>query len=229
MKTKFTIEGVQTRAFHSAVELRAAADGAQESGRTVFGYAAKFNVRSENLGSTDWQFYETIAQGAFDGVLNDDVRALFNHEAELILARSKNGIGTLKIGVDSIGLFYEFEAPDTQVGNDLLVSLRRGDIDQSSFSFMVDRNGQSMVETKDGDGPTIVNRTITKFSRLLDVSPVTYPAYEDTEVDCRSLREAVEKNLPKQEPEVRADDKGENHGLSHRRRYLSILEGKPSI
>lgn len=227
MKRQFSIEGVQTRALQSAVELRAASSAEAES-RTVFGYAAKFNTRSENLGGTDWQFYETIAPGAFDDVLLDDVRALFNHEAELILARSKNGVGTLKIGVDNVGLYYEFEAPDTQVGNDLLVSMRRGDIDQSSFSFMVDRDGQSIVRTQDGDGPEIINRTITKFSRLLDVSPVTYPAYLDTEVDARSLAEAVEKISPKQEPEVRADDKGENHGLSHWQRRLSILEGKPA-
>lgn len=228
MKPKFSIEGIQTRAFSSVVELRDATSDAQESGRTVFGYAALFNVRSENLGGSDWQFYETIAPGAFDGVLNDDVRALFNHESELILARSKNGTGTLKIGVDNVGLWYEFEAPETQVGNDLLISLRRGDIDQSSFSFMVDKDGQTFFESKVGDGPTIMERTITKFSRLLDVSPVTYPAYTETEVDCRSLKESVEKNLPKQEPEVRADDEGEKHGLSHRRRFLSILEGKPS-
>ena len=229
MKKPFSIEGIQTRTFSAPVELRAAADGAQESGRTVFGYAAKFNVRSQNLGSSDWQFFETIAPGAFDDVLLDDVRALFNHEAELILARSKGGVGTLKIGIDTTGLWYEFDAPETQVGNDLLVSLRRGDIDQSSFSFMVDCAGQSFVESKIGDGPNIVERTITKFSRLLDVSPVTYPAYEETEVDCRSLAEVVAKNLPKPDPEVRADGDGEKYAeTSYRAALLRMPYGSPN-
>ena len=169
------------------------------SGQTVFGYAAKFNAMSNNLGSESCQFFEIIQPGTFDSVLNDDVRALFNHESELILARSKAGKGTLKIGVDSIGLWYEFEAPDTQAGRDLLVSLKRGDIDQSSFSFTVAKDGQSFVEQQDGDGPTILTRTITKVSRLYDVSPVTYPAYEDTEVDSRSI-EAIKKEFFK-EPE----------------------------
>lgn len=199
MNRKFSIEGIQTRTNHCALELRAAPDST-ESGRTVFGYAAKFNSRSENLGGTSYQFYETIAPGAFDDVLQDDVRALFNHEPEAILARSKAGQGTLQIGVDETGLWYQFDAPKTQVGNDLLVSLRRGDIDQSSFSFMVDGSGHSFVESKIGDGPTIVERTITKFSRLLDVSPVTYPAYTETEVDCRSLEECIKQFRKEPDP-----------------------------
>ena len=134
-----SIGGREVRKLTHPIELRAAAEGA--AGNIVFGYAAKFNTRSNNLGGESYQFYETILPGAFDDVLNDDVRALFNHEAELILARSKNGQGTLRYGVDNVGLWYEFEAPDTQVGRDLLVSLRRGDIDQSSFSFTVAREG----------------------------------------------------------------------------------------
>jgi HK97 family phage prohead protease len=226
MKKKLSIQGIQTRASRSAVELRAEPD-AQGSGRAVRGYAALFNSRSENLGCTEWQFYETIAPGAFDGVLNDDVRCLFNHEAELILARSKNGSGTLKIGVDQTGLWYEFDAPETQVGNDLLVSLRRGDIDQSSFSFMVDDSGQSFVESKIGDGPTVIERTITKFSRLLDVSPVTYPAYTETEVDCRALAEAVGKNLPKPTPEVPEHSSGEDPETGYRAAQLGMPYAKP--
>lgn len=175
----------ETRRLSHPIELRAKEEGAK--GNMVFGYAAKFNTRSQNLCTEDCQFYEIITPGAFDDVLNDDVRALFNHEAELILARSKNGEGTLKIGVDNVGLWYEFEAPDTTVGRDLLVSLQRGDIDQSSFSFSVAKDGQQWTETQNGEGPRIITRTITKVSRLYDVSPVTYPAYEDTEVDSRSL------------------------------------------
>ena len=193
-----TIGARESRLLSAPIELRAATEGA--AGNIVFGYAAKFGLRSQNLGTEDYQFYEIIEPGAFDDVLNDDVRALFNHEPEFILARSKNGAGTLTLAVDATGLTYQFEAPDTQTGRDLLVSLGRGDIDQSSFSFSVTKDGQSWVETKEGDGPTIITRTITKFSRLYDVSPVTYPAYEDTEVDCRSLEAAI-KEFRDEKPE----------------------------
>jgi HK97 family phage prohead protease len=175
----------ESRFLAASIELRAAAEG--EEPKKVFGYAAKFNSRSENLGSDGYQFFEILQPGAFDDVLNDDVRALFNHESSAILARSKNGVGSLSIGIDATGLWYEFEAPDTQVGRDLMTSLKRGDVDQSSFSFTVGRDGQEWTETKDGDGPTIFTRTIKKISRLFDVSPVTYPAYPDATVALRSL------------------------------------------
>ena len=191
-------------------------------GKTVFGYAAKFNTRSNNLGTDDWQFYETILPGAFDDVLNDDVRALFNHESELILARSKNGQGTLQIGVDEVGLWYQFEAPDTQAGRDLIVSLRRGDIDQSSFSFTVSKDGQSIVETTVGDGPTILERTISKVSRLYDVSPVTYPAYEETEVDSRAM-ESLAKQFRNAEPD-KPEPKPDDNSLSHWQRRLGLYD-----
>jgi len=89
------------------------------------------------MGSDQYKVREIILPGAFDDVLNDDVRALFNHDSSMILARSKNGEGTLQIGVDETGLYYEFEPPDTQVGRDLMTSIQRGDVDQSSFGFMI--------------------------------------------------------------------------------------------
>lgn len=198
MKPNIELPKRESRFLAAPIELRAAAEG--EAQKSVFGYAAKFNAKSQNLGSEEYQFFEIIEPGAFDGVLNDDVRALFNHEADLILARSKNGAGTLKIAVDNVGLSYQFDAPDTQVGRDLLVSLSRGDIDQSSFSFTVAPDGQTWVETKDGDGPTILTRTITKIARLYDVSPVTYPAYEDTEVDCRSFEKLIKEFRKEETP-----------------------------
>lgn len=190
----------ESRFLSASVELRAAAT---DEPQKVFGYAAKFNSRSENLGGDNYQFFEIIEPGAFDDVLNDDVRALLNHESSAILARSKAGKGSLKIGTDDTGLWYEFEAPDTQIGRDLITSIQRGDIDQSSFSFTVRAEGQKWVETKDGDGPTVFTRTISKISRLYDVSPVTYPAYPDATVALRSLdafqKSQEESETPSQE------------------------------
>jgi HK97 family phage prohead protease len=189
----------ETRVVSGAVELRAA-DGDAEKPK-VRGYAAVFNRESENLGDAEWQFREVIEPGAFDDVLNDDVRALLNHDPNFILARSKAGTGTLTIGQDERGLWYEFDAPDTTAGRDLMESLRRGDIDQSSFSFSVQKDGQRWEETKDGDGRTLIKRTITKIARLFDVSPVTYPAYPDARVAIRSLQDFQQSQTPPDKPE----------------------------
>jgi len=202
----------------ASVELRQA-QNEDEKGSRVFGYAAKYNLESENLGNDEYQFREIIMPGAFDDVLNDDVRALVNHDSSLILARSKNGEGSLKIGTDDIGLWYEFEAPDTQVGRDLVTSIKRGDIDQSSFSFKIDKDGQTWEEKQDGDGPTILKRTITKVSRLFDVSPVTYPAYPDATVALRSLEE-FQAEQEKPEPI-------EDNSLSHWQRRMGLID-KPA-
>jgi len=187
----------ENRFLAESIEVRAAADDGDAP--KVRGYAAKFDTESENLGSEDWQFREVIKPGAFDDVLKDDVRALFNHSPDAILARSKNGEGTLEIGVDEVGLWYEFEVPDTQAGRDLRTSISRGDVDQSSFSFTVSDDGQKWEESREGDGPTLAKRTITKVARLFDVSPVTYPAYPDATVALRSLQE-FRKDDPEGEP-----------------------------
>ena len=195
-----TTPTIERRYTAGAVELRAA-EG--EARRTVRGYAAVFGKRSDNLGGDAYQVYEVIEPGAFDAVLQDDVRALFNHDANLILARSKGGSGTLALGVDERGLWYEFEAPDTTAGRDLLVSLARGDVDQSSFAFTVDRDGQKWVEVTEA-GKTIATRTIKKITRLYDVSPVTYPAYPDATAALRSLDEHRRAEAPVPPPAAAA-------------------------
>lgn len=224
MKPKHHFPERESRFLSASVELRAAAE--TEKAPVVRGYAAKFNVESENLGTEEYQFREIIKPGAFDDVLLDDVRALFNHEADLILARSKNGEGTLKIGVDDIGLWYEFESPDTQVGRDLVTSLKRGDVDQSSFSFTVASDGQIWEETKTGDGPTVILRTITKVKRLYDVSPVTYPAYPDATVALRSLQEFRNTATPPPapDPEPAPEPKNEADSLSHWQRRMGLID-----
>jgi hypothetical protein len=148
----------------------------------IVGYAAVFDALSENLGG----FREMIAPGAFDAVLDDDVRAVINHEPSLILGRTK--AGTLTISQDTIGLRYSVEAPGTSYANDFLLSARRGDITQSSFRFQVDQDDWA----EDEDGRII--RTIRSFKRLLDVSPVTYPAYPDATVAVRALEQFQEQN-----------------------------------
>ena len=154
----------------------------KSSGRKVSGYGALFGSRSQNLGTTDCPMHEIILPGAFDGRLNDTVLALFNHDQNLILARTAGGEGTLKLSVDNIGLRYEFEAAETTTGNDLLEGIRRGDIAGSSFAFTVAHGGDTW--TPEGRGAL---RTIAKISRLFDCSPVVSPAYAETTVTARAL------------------------------------------
>jgi uncharacterized protein len=156
-------------------EARADGDaGAAGEVVTLTGYAAKYNVLSEMM----WDFQEMIAPGAFDDVMGDDVRCLFNHDANLILGRTISG--TLRLVLDDTGLRYESDLPNTVSANDLAVSVERGDITQSSFAFIV----KEATWTERDDSTWL--RTITKLARLYDVSPVTYPGYPDATVGMRS-------------------------------------------
>ena len=153
---------------------------------TVVGYGAVFNSESNDLGG----FREYIAPGAFDGRLEDDVRFLVNHDANLILARTTNG--TLRLSVDEKGLRYEADMPNTSTARDLMELLKNGTISQSSFAFTVEEDSW---EVKDG----MNIRTIDKVSRLYDVSSVTYPAYNaaSSSVALRSMEEWQEKEEAK--------------------------------
>ena len=157
------------------VERRAGADGPA----TIRGYAAVFNSRSEDLGG----WVETIAPGAFaEAIRTSDTRALWNHNPDFVLGRTKSRTLTLK--EDDRGLHVECTPPDAQWARDLVTSIDRGDIDQMSFGFRIAKGGQ--VWTNEGDK---FLRTITRIAVLYDVSPVTFPAYPDTEVAVRSLAE----------------------------------------
>ena len=142
-------------------------ESAEQNGNTIRGYAAVYNSDSEWMGG----FYEQIATGAFDGVMDNDVRAYFNHDENLLLGRVSSG--TLRISTDKRGLFYEVDLPNTTYANDLAELMKRGDVNQSSFAFLIE---QDKWEQRDGT----TYRIIEKVSRLLDVSPVSQPAYPDS-------------------------------------------------
>lgn len=148
----------------------------------IVGHAAVFN-REANIGG--W-FIESIAPGAFRrAIAEDDVRSLFNHDPNLILGRNRSG--TLKLSEDDTGLMTVTIPPDTSYARDLLVSIERGDISQMSFGFRVRK--QEWDETGD-----ILKRKILE-AELFDTSPVTFPAYTDTDV---SVRAAAMVNAPQE-------------------------------
>ena len=135
---------------------------------TITGHAAVFNQLSSDLGG----FKEIIAPNAFSGVLNDNVRALVNHDPNLLIGNTTSG--TLRLEQTEKGLCYSCDIPDTTYGRDLVISMERGDITQSSFAFTIEDD--SWETTEDGEV-----RTINKVKQLYDVSPVTYPAYPDAD------------------------------------------------
>lgn len=146
------------------------------SSRTVEGYALLFDTPSDGL----W-FDEVIERGALDGVIEkSDVMAVLNHNVDRgVLARSRNGDGSLTLIVDDKGLLYRFEAPNTALGDELLENLRRGEVCESSFCFTVEKETWTF---KEGERD---HRTIHKIDELFDVSPVYNGAYSATSVYTR--------------------------------------------
>jgi len=155
-----------------AAELRTEGDAGK-----IVGYAAVFNSKSEDLG-----FREIVMPGAFDRSMREahDVRALVNHDSNLILGRTKSG--TLKLSVDERGLKAEIDPPDTQSARDALASIKRGDMDGMSFAFRTLTDDWRME-----DGELV--RELRDLE-LVDVSVVAFPAYAATSVSARALEHA---------------------------------------
>lgn len=165
-----SFDGIQRRSAPFTLELRDAGDG----GYGIFGHGAVYNSLSDNLGG----FREQISPGAFASVLSKqpDVRALFNHDPNLVLAGTRNS--TLILGDDPTGLRYDANVSPsiaaTYYGKSMRALLGDGLVTQSSFAFRVAAGGDDWDE--DPDTGALI-RTIREFSGLYDVSPVTYPAY----------------------------------------------------
>ncbi|MNM21457.1 Caudovirus prohead protease [compost metagenome] len=155
----------------------------------IGGYAAVFATRSDVIYGA---FVEEVAPGAFDNVIGQDVRGLFNHDPNFLLGRTASG--TLRLSLDSRGLAYEIDPPPTQTIRDLVLTpLARGDMSGSSFSFRVAEGGDTWRE-EDG----VVIRTIYRLAELRDVGPVAFPAYPDAKAAQRSLdawKQAQEEGL----------------------------------
>lgn len=166
------INGMETRTW--ALENLNIEERADEP-PVIVGHAAVFNKLSVDLGG----YRERIRRGAFaKTIIESDVRALFNHDANIILGRVKSG--TLQLREDESGLLIRAYPPQTQLVQDMVLTpIRRGDVSQMSFMFNTLR--QEWIED---EGKELIRELVEV--RLYDVSPVTFPAYEGTDVAVRS-------------------------------------------
>lgn len=160
----------ETRLLNSPIEVRKSDDGK----RTLRGYAALFNSKYELFDV----YTEEVREGAFDLADMSDIRVLLNHDPNIVLGRTKSG--TARVSIDEKGLYYEVDLPDGPDGDRVYNAVQRGDIDQSSWGFILNREGAKW----DGN-----HRTITNVQTVFDVSPVTFPANPDTSVAKRSIEE----------------------------------------
>ena len=188
------IKQIYTYKMEQNREIRSIARAFTTNGRTVSGYAIRFNEDSAFMG-----FTERINPSALPASMleNADIFAYFNHDWSKVLARTPN---SLKLDLRDDGLYYEFEAPNTQDGNDLLEHIKRGEMYGTSFAFSLPEDGSGEVWTKQEDGTYM--REIIMFETIYEISPVYTPAYPTTSVSARCLeyvRNTEEQNMKEDE------------------------------
>jgi hypothetical protein len=182
------------------IELRGEGEG-----KTLAGYAAVYNSPA-TIKTPFGDFDEVVRSGAFKNCLarGDDVVAWFNH-GDNPMPLGRRAANTLRVFEDSHGLAFELDLPDTQIGRDVAVGVRRGDIRGMSFAFGIPEGGDCWTKR---DDHTLLRELVN--IDLFDVSPVVWPAYQDTSVALRSAGEVLQAHLetepalrqePVQEPE----------------------------
>lgn len=156
----------------------------------LVGYASVFDSWTILHKSRRWVVREVIRPGAFRSALaeSQDVRVLFNHHPDNLLARTTSG--TLRLREDDKGLRVEFEPSEDELGRRIRGLIKRGDLSQMSFAFIPREGGESLKIHRVGD-VEYWDTEITDVD-LYDVAPVTYPAYKDTSIGMRAFTPAVE-------------------------------------
>ena len=203
----------------------------EEDSRRLEGRAIVFDSYSNNLG-----FYEKINRSAVTQELinNSDIIFTFNHDPNQLLARYRNGGGSLDVELREDGVYFSFDIPNTTLGNDIYELIKRGDISNCSFCFTVaDEKDSQKWEKRDGK----MYREIMKISGLYDLSAVTYPAYSDTDINARSIeaRNIAEEELDKiikeaEEKAAEAEAEAENREEEKpEEKEVENLDEKPEV
>ena len=169
-------------------ELRTAAivtdsgtDTTDTGGMTLTGTPIVFDTPTR-INTPDGAYTEVIKAGALDGADLTDSRLLWAHDDKRVpLARTPK---TMTFNVDPTGLHMTAQLPDTEAAREVYEAVKRGDVTGMSFAFTVAPGG----DTWSDDGTT---RTITKISKVYEVSVVPYPAYAETSVEARNARQSV--------------------------------------
>lgn len=188
-------------------------EGEQES-RIIAGYAILFNVESEPLWSDeDSEAREVIDPNAITRELLDkcDIKFTMYHNRQIILARSNKGKGTLSYNVDSKGVSFEFEAPDTEDGDTAIELVKRGDIDGCSFAFCT-KYWNSAFVSRDVhiiDDRSIITYRVNVITDIMDFTLTPDPAYSDTTCETRELFKELRENKKEDESEDKEDKESE--------------------
>lgn len=207
-ETNKDVREIVARMLHTPAELRVREAGeGEEASRTITGYAILFNTLSAPLWADDEEeAREIIAPEAITKELLDscDIKMTMFHDRQLILARSKNGVGTLTYTVDEKGVAFSFDAPNTADGDKALELVRRGDISGCSFMFRTHYYDRAYVErsVERKDGKTLITYTVRMVLGVYDFTLAADPAYPDTncEAEARDLVSQLRKPEVVEEP-----------------------------
>ena len=170
--------------------------------RSIEGYAVVIGQESKYMYDPVLRkcFIEIIEPGAITEELirTSDIRALIEHNAERLLARSNQGQGSLSLRLDGYGLGYSFTAAGTPDGEYVVEMVKRGDLFGSSFGYWTDEK-KNVTWLKRSDG--ILLRKVHKIDIIRELSIVACPAYMGTAVNVRSIESSFEPSEYKQEVE----------------------------
>lgn len=195
---------METR-IYSMPETRAKVIDAEK--RTIRGYGIVFNKESVDLRANGRVFREVIRPEAVKGLDLTRILSMHNHKSERLLGNTESG--TMRVGVDSIGVWYEVDIPASPTGEDVLVSVQRGDTQGSSFQFDIRSDGEKWT-VKDGKAL----REIVQFNGVYEMGPVSDPAYPDTTIAARSMEALEALDLESR------DDYDKSHAISNSASFI---------
>lgn len=185
------------REYRNTREIRAASKNDEK--KVVRGYASTFNEPYLLYDWGDYKVYEQIDSHAFDDCDMEDVIMQYDHEGR-VFARKSNK--TLEVSTDEHGLYIEADLGGTDIGRQLYQEIEGGYTTKMSFGFRVSEDKREYIENHENNTTTVM-RTITKISKLYDVSAVSLPANDATEISARSVGDGLIAELQAERLEAR--------------------------